>query len=401
MSPKSKSQIRNARKSRATKNQTSGVNHSNKLQQELNRCLKENKDMVTRVSQLEIAKTMLIKMTPGSPGYDPNWKPSAASEPPKLDEKYVKVPTAAEVALDSVTNMLSAAGTIGIGDGKHFRSTDEMVKNLKKVKEAIITPQKTLVNRIGIHPLVFQNLLNHFGKHSKGSHGHKHLLDVRMAGPAYDEKCAPNKQPEMVPFECDVDLLKGIMRSGMGDKPMAVKLSVNFAIQTSTAGLAQAPVFRLRPSDSAEFSSLATLFDLYKAVNQTSHVYFARSGVASTVDAFWATAYDPISSGAYSNVQSIIIAAHHWGPFGTGQSGAIFNTWASHTGFFPMHCAVPEGPAYEYGVTTSIGTGVWTDCQVTAVDYGYLKSYVGALGGTDTSTIKVYMVMEVLFKCRT
>lgn len=197
----------------------------------------------------------------------------------------------------------------------------------------------------------------------------------------------------------EFDMMRTATRSIVGDKAFNIHLSVKWSPTSSAGGAPQAPVFRIRPSDASEFTSLAALFDEYKCIAAANHCFIGRS-TAGANDALWAgMAYDPQIVGAYSSVEQTIIAAQHMGPIQVNVPGASPAPF-THTGAFDHFVKMPGGNQYEYGAVTGIGTGSWTDVQTTAVDYGYEKMYVTACSGGGVTTVDLIMVMYVLFRCR-
>jgi hypothetical protein len=172
----------------------------------------------------------------------------------------------------------------------------------------------------------------------------------------------------------------------------------NVSSTTSSAATAQAPVFRLRPSDSAEFADLANLFDELRVVAAKARyaVSLGGSGV-TTIDT--AMAYDPVNSGAYSSVVAVLPAAHHVGPNRLHASNSNPEA-TSRSGFWEFpEFQLPKGPQGTDFVSSAVATGQWQDTGVTAVDYGYFKGYINAASnGTTTCTIYIGMLCEL--RCR-
>ncbi len=166
---------------------------------------------------------------------------------------------------------------------------------------------------------------------------------------------------------------------------------------TSSTTTAQAPVFRLRPSDSSEFADLANIFDELRVVRAKAH--FAVSGSAASN--FWdvAMAYDPVNAGVYSSVTACLSAQHHVGPLrAPGGNSSPGSYTPSGLWIFPEF-QLPKGPQGTDFVSSSVATGQWQDTGVTAVDYGYFKGYVTApSGGTSTCTIYIGLLCEL--RCR-
>lgn len=363
MSPKSKTQKRNQQKRNALKEHKGGENHSNKQQQELHRMSAENRDMKTRLAQLETMKTMFMKMTPGSPGYDPNWKPPSAASDPKIDEKYVKVPSAVDTALAQAYEAIS-----------HLPATAATLPQINKAVQAIAAAKE----------------VNAKVDEKGGVKCPHHLVHVFSKALKLPLKQSPS----------EIEYTKEAIRAGMKGRPLSISLSVMWNADASSAATARSFVQRLRPSDASEFTYLTNLFDEYKMIKATNHFAWSRDGGTAADWPLWGMAYDPQISGAYTSVEQTIIADQKIGPGHINVVGADALP-VTNTGMYHFHIKVPEGPQYEYGAVTGIGTGTWTDVTITAVDYGYFKSYRLSGGAGVVTYCKSITVMEVLFRCRT
>jgi len=197
----------------------------------------------------------------------------------------------------------------------------------------------------------------------------------------------------------EIDLIRNAMNAAIGTKPLKIHLWMEDA-KTSSATTAQAPVQRCRPSDSAEFSALASLFDEYKMISAVNHFkIFQSTGTAGGVDA--GVAYDPVDGTAYGGLITLLPAAQKMGPIATGAIGATAPQTVNETGHFkmPIHC--PEGPQLLVASAASpAATGTWQDCTITAADYGYFKYYVTA-PSSGTSSVSWHVEMNCLFRSRT
>jgi len=209
-----------------------------------------------------------------------------------------------------------------------------------------------------------------------------------------DEK---DLKEQLQKVEAEMQLIKNAFRAGMGETHTYFTLAYDPGASTSSANTALATVDRIRPSDSAEFSALAALFDEYKAVDASTYVQVNGSGNTNGYG-HWGVAYDPSNNSAYGSVAALVVARSHLGPIAMSQ---FIPYQYTHNGLQHLHVTFPKGTDYSYGAVTSIGTGVWTDCSVTAVDYGYFKFYLEALGGSNTSILSRFMKMGVLFRMRT
>jgi hypothetical protein len=401
MPPKSKTQKRNEQKRKQNKshNVGGGEAHHNKQQEELHRLAKENKDLAKKQAMFDAAQRQfrdVMRSTPGTAMYDPNFKPSPASAPSlstMVDEKYVKVPDVAQVALDQAIETLKPF--FHIGDGKMIgidkQKAEKVSEALKTAKELLAKPQPTLVRKITLHIAHYHALCDAMA----------HVKDDRhrafMKSMIVDNPTIPT---------ADMDLLKGIMRAGLKkDKhnegysmPMRVGLAHHPADQTSGANAINSYVQRIRPGDSAEFTSLSALFDEYKNVSAETHFFVGRSAISTNV--FGACGYDPMISTAYGSVEGVVVAQQYVGPFAINEAGIAPTSSVAKSGLWSLHAKMPEGSQYEYGAVTGIATGVWTDSNTTAVDYGYFKFCILAAGASNTTFISQIVKMHCLWRCR-
>jgi hypothetical protein len=190
--------------------------------------------------------------------------------------------------------------------------------------------------------------------------------------------------------------------AGLGKKPVKLWLWVA-ATQTSAANTALAFAQRLRPSDSAEFTSLANLYDEYKAHRAQVFFHLAVSGAALTSNVDIAAAYDPVNNGAYASIIAVFPAQYRTYVNVTsgltssaGGAPQPVTTHGHWTHSFPF----PSGGVVNPAAVNNVNTGNWTDTGVTDVDYGYWKGYVTAGGTSAITNIGLKFGIEVTFKMR-
>jgi len=217
-----------------------------------------------------------------------------------------------------------------------------------------------------------------------------------------DEK-AGDDDPKVVALLCtEADMLRNTMRGVLGTKPLEIRIAYQWAESKSSTATAQAPVHRIRPSDSNEFSALAGLFDEYKCIRTKKYITMNVTS-PGTGGIHAGCAYDPQNSTAYAGLADILIGSQNIGLLNVLSSGAFGSAPASARpkGVWEMDVHMPEGSQYEYGVTTTIATGNWTETGITAVDYGYYKFYVESAGTGGTTFVYAHDVQTCLFRCRT
>jgi hypothetical protein len=170
---------------------------------------------------------------------------------------------------------------------------------------------------------------------------------------------------------------------------------------SSGAGAAQAPVLPVQPGNSPEFSSLAVLFDEF-IVDKVEFIWNLTVQNSNTFDVEAAVAYDPINSGAYTAMTTVLEASQHHGPMQMGNcSLAVCPLSQNGTGFFRKMFTLPKGPSVQDPLATSrMGVGQWTSTGVTTTQYGQIKGYVTAPTGGLITKLNSYMRMYCRFRQR-
>jgi hypothetical protein len=178
-----------------------------------------------------------------------------------------------------------------------------------------------------------------------------------------------------------------------GMKPVKVWLwsAVN---STSAATTAQAPVFQLFITNSAEATSLIDLFDQFKV--EKVHFSYVLSFSTSSNGVDLAVAYDPANAGAYASVQAVLPARWHK----QTSVGGNFTQPSPHTpdGRWHFHVTLPKGPFTDAGGSSA--TGDWADtANASTIDYGFIKGYVNA-ASAGTTSLTGYIGMLTSFRMR-
>jgi hypothetical protein len=180
-----------------------------------------------------------------------------------------------------------------------------------------------------------------------------------------------------------------------GLKNVKVWLWFSSSDSVSSGGTAQAPVNRIRPSDSTEFASMAALFDEYKGLAVRTEYAVHISGTTVPVDV--TMQYDPTdATGVTNNVTGLSATYHKL----TRMHASFGNPSAMNpTGFWSMKLKIPQGAQVE--VASGVpGPGVWVDVGVTSYDLGWFKSYISAPTAAITTTLRQYIGMLVEFRMR-
>ncbi len=142
---------------------------------------------------------------------------------------------------------------------------------------------------------------------------------------------------------------------------------------TSAAATAQAPVFQLFISNSAEAADAVDMFDEFKVVK--GKFIYNVSGSTSSNGYDIAVAYDPANAGAFSSIAAALPSKYHKL---TGTSGSFIQPIPYHSdAHWTFNFTMPKGSFSDTGGASA--TGDWTDCANSAsADYGFIKCYLEA-----------------------
>lgn len=204
----------------------------------------------------------------------------------------------------------------------------------------------------------------------------------------------------------ELDQLKAMFRaSGLSRKPLRIRLweGSTFA---SAANTALATTVALRPSGSAEFASLAALYDIYTAHGCLLMYHIAITVAAQTVNVEFAGAYDPANSGAYASVIAIMPAEQkHYEVVGydSASIGAKHPSAVTSRGHWTKKFKYPQPDkriVTDPTANSAVGTGAWHDVTLTAVDFGYWKSYMTAAGTAAVNNVAYKIGTDLEFAIR-
>jgi hypothetical protein len=164
---------------------------------------------------------------------------------------------------------------------------------------------------------------------------------------------------------------------------------------TSGAGAQQAPVNRIRPSDAAEFTFLASLYDEYKGL--AVHTYYGHAITAASVATDCVMVYDPTDPTGLTTITAGLGCAVK--KFTRNNNSFAQPAYQSSDGFAQMEFKIPSGPSVE--VASGVpGPGVWVDTSVTSYDVGWLKSVITAPTAAVTTTLRQYIGIYTEFRMR-
>jgi len=371
MSPKSKTQKRNEQRRKNNNNKSQAGEHSkasNQQQQAMHAMKKQMDDMQAKVRAFDSMKAT----------YMAKFGPAAASDPPKVDEKYMKEPTPVEKQLTALVKACEAG------------------ESMKSIKSGIVAATKMLSEKESVSEL--------------GPKVEHPDLKTLLRDPFI---MAQFKQM-MHSVTHNGNLHFGGRRSHYGGRlnNLRTRLAINATINGSS-GTAISTVINVRPAAFSEFSSFQALFDEFKVHGGVLHFNYWATGQTNLVvgnDA--AIAYDPVDNSAYASVAGVLVASTHIGPIcGVGVTDASLASTAARTaaptctskhGFFNLPFKCPGGPQQVPNNSQQVMTGLWCDTNISSSlgDYGYLKPYFTSAGST-TTTVSYYLILDVEFRNRT
>jgi hypothetical protein len=197
----------------------------------------------------------------------------------------------------------------------------------------------------------------------------------------------------------DVSVLKQVLASaGKGSKlfkEVKVWLCQSLVTNTSSAATFQQPVVPLVPGSSAEFPSLALLFDEYKCAKAEILWYTTFSGATNGVDV--AGFYSPLVATAAGAFSDVLVSEMNTGLFRTSGSNAGYAATVDN-GVKKWHIKIPSTGVQRDGSNEYAGT--WDATTDSTSNWGYCKWYMTA-PSTGTGTISQYNKLFVHFRSRT
>lgn len=211
-----------------------------------------------------------------------------------------------------------------------------------------------------------------------------------------DEKTQSKSPSFSLITEEGVTIKEQLRLMGVSRRPVRTRLAVSFS-NGSGAGLALAFAQRIRPGDSAEFSSFAALYDEYKCHGTQVLYHMAASAIPANTD--FVACYDP-SSGLLTNIAEGLVAEQHT-YFNTGSSNAgTITAWplsVAKDGHFKQRIKIPSGVVTASGLVID---GGWVSTADSTADFGYWKGWATAGGGAIVVTVGGHFIMDVEFRMR-
>jgi len=181
-------------------------------------------------------------------------------------------------------------------------------------------------------------------------------------------------------------------------KPVTTRL-VWSGQSSSSANTAQAPVINVDPYLSSEFSSYAALYQECKVMGgSVMYIISSTGGSVTALPSFSVICYNTMENTALSNIVSGLTHTSKK-LVGLQQTSDVTPRCVNSDGFhrFTFKCPT-ESQANTSDLTNVVG--LWSGTNETAALYGFLKSYIPALGSGVVSTISYFVDLDIKFRQR-
>jgi len=217
-----------------------------------------------------------------------------------------------------------------------------------------------------------------------------------------DVKTDPKSlQNEIDMLTRELQLIKDTFR-GLAGKFHELHIDLtDYQSGTSGAATAQSPVFLCIPSNSAEFASIAVLFDEFICDGTTAH-WDVNVTNSNTAEIHAAIAFDPTNAGAYANVKTVIEASQYDGPVHLQNCTRTATPFAiTRSGMWKKKFVCPKGPNDPNpNANSADGVGNWTSTNTTGTIYGQIKGYVEQASAGLTTSLVCFMHYHCRFRSR-
>jgi len=200
-------------------------------------------------------------------------------------------------------------------------------------------------------------------------------------------------------------------RGGRGQKlrPLSVKLFQSFsgAGSTTVANTTYTTVLSMIPSGSAEFASLADLYDEFICDGGSIHFNSIQiaGGGAPVSASQWVWVFDPLNATALGSIVNGYQHAQHYvfSPptrfIAVGYSSESQPYSVNRNGIHTFSWRIPAGSARSDSAST-IYSGQWADTASTTATYGFLKPYWPATDLTSTHNFSFIVEYHCRFRSR-
>jgi hypothetical protein len=239
---------------------------------------------------------------------------------------------------------------------------------------------------------------------------------VALASSAYfadskDLKSAPlpQLQKELLALENEVKLMAGVVRAGLGNRPIRIKLWVPLVITTTvTSGITNTVTIgsvgsaAIQPSFCSEWPSLVALFDEYRMHGGVIHWIYNNPVSPTSLNASGASSmpaigYDPTDGTVANAVNTVCQLAQHKLYATANDTWAGFHAPSKHEFAFRL----PKGVMVDEAPTGSTAYGTeWIACDAASAIHGWIKHYhIGAVV-TAVNTGAGQASYDLEFRCR-
>ncbi len=176
-------------------------------------------------------------------------------------------------------------------------------------------------------------------------------------------------------LEVDLSMIRTSIARSFHHEAVKITLTVPFTLtSTVTSGVVNT-VVSIRPSFSGEFSSLASLFEEYRCIGGVVHFmnylrapYLIGTTAATLNGAMLGLCFDT-SNAVLTSLSSVTEYEQHLTVLNGAQSGSpLVQMHAPHRFEFKIPGGIELGG-------TAYNSNTWVPTSVSAIDFGYLKSY--------------------------
>jgi len=231
---------------------------------------------------------------------------------------------------------------------------------------------------------------------------------VKTAKGGKDQKSAA-ADTEPVPTTIVPHQLKNMLMGKGNGKGKLANLKIDLWVHAevnSTANTALTAVVNVDPSASAEFNSLAALYD--EVIVHGGRVFHSLVSTGGTAfEAHWSSAYDPTDNTAYGSYVAVLSASQKLGPMRatapptTSLQCPIAVTKNGHVSYTFKCPKLPQKTLQSATANDNLCTGYWTSTAFGTFYYGFVKPYVEAAGTGVVTSLATTLCMHCEFRSRT
>jgi 5-methylcytosine-specific restriction endonuclease McrA len=219
----------------------------------------------------------------------------------------------------------------------------------------------------------------------------------------------PQLQKELQALENEIKLMASVVKAGLGNRPIRIKLWVPFVITTTvtsgitnTVTLGAAGSAAIQPSFCSEWPSLVSLFDEYRMHGGTLQWLYNNPVSPTSLNANGASSipaigYDPTDGTVANAVNTVCQLAQHKMYATANDTWAGFHAPAKHEFSF----RIPSGVMIDEAPTGSTAYGSeWIACDAASAIHGWIKHYHQGAVITAVGTGAGQASYDLEFRCR-